>query len=44
MVRRRKSRATPRITGVGAAVANAAFDACGQRARALTITLEKLLG
>lgn len=32
------------ITGVGAAVANAVFYACGQRVRALPITLDKLLG
>jgi xanthine dehydrogenase YagR molybdenum-binding subunit len=32
------------ITGVGAAVANAVFNACGQRVRALPITLDKLLG
>ncbi|MGI4779184.1 MAG: xanthine dehydrogenase family protein molybdopterin-binding subunit [Janthinobacterium lividum] len=31
------------ITGVGAAVANAVFNACGKRVRALPITLDKLL-
>jgi xanthine dehydrogenase YagR molybdenum-binding subunit len=32
------------ITGVGAAVANAVFNACGKRVRALPITLDKLMG
>ncbi|MDM0108706.1 molybdopterin-dependent oxidoreductase [Variovorax sp. J22R24] len=32
------------ITGVGAAVANAAYNACGKRIRALPITLDKLIG
>ena len=32
------------ITGVGAAVANAVFNACGKRVRTLPITLDKLLG
>ena len=31
------------ITGVGAAVANAVFNACGKRVRSLPITLDKLL-
>ena len=31
------------ITGVGAAVANAIYNACGKRIRALPITLDKLL-
>jgi xanthine dehydrogenase YagR molybdenum-binding subunit len=31
------------ITGVGAAVANAVFNACGKRIRALPITLDKLM-
>lgn len=31
------------ITGVGAAVANAVFNACGKRVRALPITLDKLM-
>ncbi len=32
------------ITGVGAAVANAIYNACGKRVRELPITLDKLLG
>ena len=32
------------ITGVGAAVANAVFNACGKRVRDLPITLDKLIG
>jgi xanthine dehydrogenase YagR molybdenum-binding subunit len=32
------------ITGVGAAVANAVFNACGKRVRSLPITLDKLMG
>jgi len=32
------------ITGVGAAVANAVFNACGKRVRALPITLDKVMG
>ena len=32
------------ITGVGAAVANAVFNACGKRIRALPITLDKVMG
>ncbi|RZM02587.1 MAG: xanthine dehydrogenase family protein molybdopterin-binding subunit [Variovorax sp.] len=32
------------ITGVGAAVANAVFNACGKRIRSLPITLDKLIG
>ncbi|MEJ8852303.1 xanthine dehydrogenase family protein molybdopterin-binding subunit [Variovorax rhizosphaerae] len=32
------------ITGVGAAVANAVFNACGKRVRELPITLDKLMG
>lgn len=32
------------ITGVGAAVANAVFNACGKRVRTLPITLDKLMG
>jgi xanthine dehydrogenase YagR molybdenum-binding subunit len=32
------------ITGVGAAVANAVFNACGKRVRSLPITLDKLIG
>ncbi|WP_077001207.1 xanthine dehydrogenase family protein molybdopterin-binding subunit [Variovorax sp. KK3] len=32
------------ITGVGAAVANAVFNACGKRIRDLPITLDKLMG
>lgn len=31
------------ITGVGAAVANAVYNACGKRVRDLPITLDKLL-
>jgi xanthine dehydrogenase YagR molybdenum-binding subunit len=31
------------ITGVGAAVANAVFNACGKRVRSLPITLDKLM-
>ncbi len=31
------------ITGVGAAVANAVYNACGKRVRELPITLDKLL-
>jgi xanthine dehydrogenase YagR molybdenum-binding subunit len=31
------------ITGVGAAVANAIYNACGKRIRNLPITLDKLL-
>jgi xanthine dehydrogenase YagR molybdenum-binding subunit len=31
------------ITGVGAAIANAVFNACGKRVRDLPITLDKLL-
>jgi len=31
------------ITGVGAAVANAVFNACGKRVRTLPITLDKLM-
>ncbi|MGJ7506533.1 xanthine dehydrogenase family protein molybdopterin-binding subunit [Variovorax sp. GT1P44] len=31
------------ITGVGAAVANAVFNACGKRVRALPITVDKLM-
>ena len=31
------------ITGVGAAVANAVYNACGRRVRELPITLDKLL-
>ena len=31
------------ITGVGAAVANAIYNACGKRIRTLPITLDKLL-
>jgi xanthine dehydrogenase YagR molybdenum-binding subunit len=31
------------ITGVGAAVANAIYNACGKRVRDLPITLDKLL-
>jgi len=31
------------ITGVGAAVANAVFNACGKRVRTLPITLDKLV-
>ncbi|WP_213954694.1 xanthine dehydrogenase family protein molybdopterin-binding subunit [Variovorax sp. dw_954] len=32
------------ITGVGAAVANAVYNACGKRVRVLPITLDKLMG
>jgi xanthine dehydrogenase YagR molybdenum-binding subunit len=32
------------ITGVGAAVANAVYNACGKRVRDLPITLDKLMG
>jgi xanthine dehydrogenase YagR molybdenum-binding subunit len=32
------------ITGTGAAIANAVYNACGKRVRALPITLDKLLG
>jgi len=32
------------ITGVGAAVANAVYNACGKRVRDLPITLDKLIG
>jgi xanthine dehydrogenase YagR molybdenum-binding subunit len=31
------------ITGVGAAVANAVYNACGKRVRNLPITLDKLI-
>ena len=32
------------ITGVGAAIANAVYNACGKRVRELPITLDKLMG
>ncbi|OLO05875.1 hypothetical protein BTW07_02775 [Salinicola socius] len=41
--RHRWPRADHRSTGVGAAVANAVYNACGKRVRNLPITLDKLL-